>query len=140
MTPYQETYRGSVRPGEVDGSNRLGLVALVHRLSTAAVQCQAHMGLTPELMRELRLGFSTFEFQMAFPGRPPGVGEAVEVKSTIAHVGTSSVRMLHRMERAAGGEVVVILGQMGVNLDLDARRPAPLPPEVADLARSLMSH
>ena len=127
-----------VASDEVDGSGRLSLEGIVHRMSTAALQCQAHMGLTPELMREQRYGFSTFEFQMTFPGEPPRAGEGVEVYSAVAHVGSSSVRMVHRMTRTEAGGEIAILSQMGVNLNLDARRPEALPAEVAARARSLM--
>ena len=128
-----------VAPADVDRSGRLSLAGIVHSLSAAALQCQSHMGLTPDLVRERRFGFSTFEFQMTFPEVPPRVGEGVEVQSAVAHVGKSSVRMIHRMTRVGGGGEIAVLSQMGVNLNLDARRPEALPDEVAARARSLMS-
>ena len=128
-----------VAPGELDWSGRLSLESIVHRMSAAALQCQSFMGLTPDLMRESRLGFSTFEFQMTFPSELPELGEAVEVDSAVAHVGSSSLRMVHRMRRVVGGDVVAVLSQMGVNLNLDVRRPQALPDGVADRARSLMA-
>jgi acyl-CoA thioesterase FadM len=42
-------------------------------------------------------------------------------------VGNSSVRILHRLANARTGELVATLEQSGVHLDLDARRPTPLP-------------
>ena len=128
-----------VAPADVDRSGRLSLEAIVHCLSTAALQCQVHMGLTPDFVREQRLGFSTFEFQMTFPSDPPRVGEGVEAQSAIAHVGKSSVRMVHRLVRVNAGEEIAILSQMGVNLNLDVRRPEALPDAVAARAKSLMN-
>ena len=46
------------------------------------------------------------------------------VETGIAHLGNSSLRLMHRMIHARTGAVVAQLGQFGVNLDLDARRPA----------------
>ena len=128
-----------VLPGEVDWSGGLSLEGMVHRLSTAALQCESYLGLTPALLREERLGFSTFEFQMSFPSPPPTVGEQLEVHSAVAHVGSSSVRMVHRLRRVDGGGEVAILSQMGVNLNLDARRPQALSDEVAARARALLA-
>ena len=130
--------RDVVRGGETDWRGELDLSGYVHRFSTAAAQCQSHIGLTPTLMREERRGFSTFEFQLSFDGPPPRAGDGVQVKSTVAHVGTTSLRLVFRMERSATGELLALLSQMGVNLDLDERRPAAIPLEIARKARSVM--
>jgi acyl-CoA thioesterase FadM len=77
-------------------------------------------------MREQNRGFSTFEFQLAFEhGVRPG--DPLLVRSALTHVGNSSMRILHVMTDERSGERVATLEQSGVHLDLDARRPAPLP-------------
>jgi len=55
------------------------------------------------------------------------------------HVGTSSVRLLHVMTNEKSGERVATLEQFGVHLDLDARRPAPLPDALRDKARAMLA-
>ncbi len=93
--------------------------------------------MTPSYQREQRRGFSTFEFQLTTTGalRP---GTPVVVRSGLLHVGSSSMRLFHVMCDARTGAEVAALHQLGVHLDLDARRPAPLPAALADKARALL--
>jgi acyl-CoA thioesterase FadM len=77
-------------------------------------------------MREAHRGFSTFEFQLAFEG-DVRAGDPLDVRSALTHVGNSSMRLLHVMTDERSGQRVAALEQSGVHLDLDARRPAPLP-------------
>jgi len=88
-------------------------------------------------MRDQHRGFSTFEFQLGFEG---GVraGDPLIVRSALTHVGNSSMRILHVMTDERSGERVATLEQSGVHLDLDARRPAPLPPPLRDQALKLL--
>ena len=64
--------------------------------------------------------------------------EPYTVETGIAHLGNSSLRLVHRMTNTRTGTVVARLGQFGVNLDLDARRPARWTDEVRDKAVALL--
>jgi acyl-CoA thioesterase FadM len=44
----------------------------------------------------------------------------------------------HRMEHAGTGALVATLDQLGVHLDMDARRPTALPTALRDRARALV--
>jgi acyl-CoA thioesterase FadM len=125
----RDAARDAVRPTEVDACGRLRLSAAVHRFTAANGHALAGIGMTPRYMREASRGFSTFEFQLGFEG---GVreGDPLSVRSGLTHVGNSSIRILHVMTNERSGERVAALEQSGVHLDLDARRPAPLPPEL----------
>ena len=93
--------------------------------------------MTPSYMREQGRGFSTFEFQFAATGRlQPGT--LVFVRSGLLHVGTSSLRLFHVMCDARTDTELATLHQAGVHFDHDARRPAPLPAELAARARALL--
>jgi acyl-CoA thioester hydrolase len=133
----RDSARDAVRPTEVDARGRLLLSAAVHRFSAANGHALAAIGMTPRYMREASRGFSTFEFQLGFAG---GVrdGDPLGVRSGLTHVGNSSVRILHVMTNERSGERVATLEQSGVHLDLDARRPAPLPPELRARALTLL--
>jgi acyl-CoA thioester hydrolase len=137
LAGFFDTARDAVKPGEVDTSGRLALAAAVHRFSAANGHAAAGLGLTPRYMREANRGFSTFEFQLAFEA---GVraGDPVLVRSALTHVGNSSMRMLHVMTNERSGERIAALEQSGVHLDLDARRPAPLPPPLRAQALKLL--
>lgn len=128
----------SCKPWEVDLNGHVGFQFYVHRFSAAMAQALNAMGLSSAYMHEHRRGFSTFEFQLRF-FKELHAGDIVRVRSGIMHLGGSSVRMLHRMSNVRTGEPVAQLSQYGVNLDLDARRPARLPDEVREKARALLA-
>ena len=126
-----------VRPEEVDWSGQLDLSSNIHRFSAANQNIQTRFGMSRSYADQNRIGFSTFEFQLSFPGTHLRSGEAQQVFSSIAHVGRTTMRTVHRMERS-GGETVALLSIMGVHLDLDRRRPCPFPEELVSRAREIM--
>ncbi|HET7341467.1 MAG TPA: thioesterase family protein [Methylomirabilota bacterium] len=126
LNGFRVSARDAVKPAEVDVNGRLALSAAIHRFSAANGHTLAAFGLTPRYMREANRGFSTFEFQLAFE-RGVRAGDPLTVHSALTHVGNSSMRILHVLSDARSGECVGSLEQSGVHLDLDARRPAPLP-------------
>ena len=134
---FRDSSRDTVRPEEVDVVGRVGLMHYVHRFSAANVQATAVFGMTPGYMRTERRGFSTFEFQLEFFGalRP---GDVACVRSALLHVGNSSMRLFHVMTNERTGERVATLEQLGVHLDMDARRPTPLPDAIRDKAKAIL--
>jgi acyl-CoA thioesterase FadM len=88
-------------------------------------------------MRSEQRGFSTFEFRLALSGALRA-GDFVLVRSGLAHVGNSSMRILHRMTEARTGALVATLDQAGVCLDLVARRPAPLGEDMRERAIGML--
>jgi acyl-CoA thioester hydrolase len=131
------TARGRIRPPDLDEFGRFSLAALVHRFTDALIQASAAIGITADYMKTERRGFSTFELALRI-GDAPGLGESYLVETGIAHLGSSSIRFLHRMIDPRSGGEFARLGQFGVQLDLDARRPAPLPPEIRTAAARLL--
>jgi len=131
------TARGRVRPADLDEFGRLSLVAFVHRFTDAVIQVSAAIGMTADYMKTERRGYSTFELALQVNGAPR-LGEPYLVESGIAHLGNSSIRLFHRMCDPRSGIEFARLGQFGVQLDLDARRPAALPPEIRAAASRLL--
>ena len=131
----RDSARDTIRPWEAGGSGPTALAAYVHRFSAANSHVLAEFGMTPAYLRDQRRGFSTFEFQFGATSalRP---GALVVVRSWLLHVGTSSLRLYHVMSDARTGAELATLHQAGVHLDQDARRPAPLPAELAARARA----
>ena len=134
---FMASTRDAVKADEVDAAGRLLLPAAIHRFSAANGHVLAAFGLSPRYMREHDRGFSTFEFQLGFEA---GVraGDPLLVRSALTHVGSSSMRILHVMTDERSGERVATLEQSGVQLDLAARRPTALSPELRDRARGLL--
>ncbi|HEV2302289.1 MAG TPA: thioesterase family protein [Stellaceae bacterium] len=131
------TSRDRVRPADLDESGHLSLAGFVHRFTAGCIQGLAAIGLSAEYMHEERRGYSTFELKLAID-KAPRLGDAVLVETGILHLGNSSVRFLHAMVNPESGEEFGRLGQFGVQLDLDARRPAALPPQFRARAQALM--
>lgn len=134
---FLDSSRDAVKPSEVDLLGGLAPSAAVHRFSAANGHVLAAFGFTPRYMRERNRGFSTFEFQLGFEA---GVcaGDPLLVRSALTHVGNSSMRILHAMTNLRTGDRVSTLEQSGVHLDLDARRPAPLPDDLRVRALKLL--
>jgi acyl-CoA thioesterase FadM len=134
---FRESARDTVKPGEVDVRGQIALTHYVHRFSAANGHATAAFGITPGYMRSERRGFSTFEFQLELGGaaRP---GDSVCVRSALVHVGNSSMRLLHVMTNERTGERIATLEQLGVHLDMDARRPTPLPDAIRSRAQAMV--
>jgi acyl-CoA thioester hydrolase len=132
-----ETARDTIKPREVDILGQAAFPAYVHRFSAANGHLLAGFGMSPAYMRTEARGFSTFEFRLRLLGALRA-GDLVQVRSALLHVGTSSLRLLHRMTNGRTGEEVATLTQSGVHLDVGARRPAPLPDSLRERAKTLL--
>ncbi len=117
------TARGRVKTTDIDAAGHFALGAIVHRFSNASGQLDAAIGMNADLMQQQRRGFSTFELILQMLGALR-LDAPYLVESGIAHLGNSSLRKVHRMTDPQTGAEIARLSQFGVNLDLDARRPA----------------
>ena len=131
------TARGRVRPADLDSVGHFGLAAIVHRFTDACIQAGSAIGMDSEYMEKSRRGFSTFELALRIGGAL-GLDDPYLVETGIAHLGNSSLRLVHVMTDPRSGREIARLGQYGVNLDLDARRPARWPDEVRTRAAKLV--
>ena len=129
--------RDVVMPWEIDVTGQCAMSHYIHRFSAATVQLIALFGMTPAYQRDEHIGFSTFEFQLAFFDELHA-GDPVLVKSALLHLGTSSMHALHRMYNARTGVLVAMLLQMGVHLDMAARRSTPLPAALRERAKAML--
>lgn len=133
---FLDSARDTVKPFELDVFGQSAWVFAIHRFSAAGIRTFAEFGMTPAYMREQHRGFSTFEFQLRFLGALRA-GDLVRVRTCVAHVGNSSIRVFHRMTREPDGGLVAELDQFGVHLDTDTRRPTPLPAPLRERAQAL---
>jgi len=81
--------------------------------------------MTAAYMHEQRRGYSTFELDLTQVGSAR-VGDIVDVTTSIAHLGNSSLRFAHCMTGPNGREIAFLV-QSGVHLDMDARRSTAIP-------------
>ena len=131
------TARGRVKPGDVDAAGHFALGAMVHRFSNASGQLGAAIGMDADVMQQQRRGFSTFELNLRMSG-VLRLDAPYLVETGIGHLGNSSLRMIHRMTDPRTGAEFARLSQFGVNLDLDARRPARWPDDIRGRAAALV--
>jgi acyl-CoA thioesterase FadM len=131
------TARGRIKPGDVNAAGHFALGPIVHRFSNASAQTGAAIGMDAAFMRDQRRGFSTFELILRISGVLP-LDAPYLIETGIAHLGSSSLRMIHRMTDPRMGTEVARLSQYGVNLDLDARRAARWPDDIRRRAQALI--
>jgi acyl-CoA thioesterase FadM len=131
------TARDRVKPTDLGPEGEFTLAAFVHRFTAGSVQALAAIGATASYLEAERRGYSTFELALQVTGLPR-LGSAVLVETGIVHLGNSSIRFVHRMRNPADGNEFARLGQFGVQLDLDTRRPAALPETLRTAAARLL--
>jgi len=134
---FTPTARDRVKPADLDRDGDFALAAFVHRFTAGCVQALAAIGATASYLAAERKGYSTFELALQLTGSPRP-GSPVLVETAILHLGNSSIRFLHRMCDPTDGGEFARLGQFGVQLDLDTRRPAALPEALRSAARRLL--
>jgi acyl-CoA thioesterase FadM len=131
------TARDRIRATDLDADGYFTLAAFVHRFTTGCMQALAAIGATASYLEAERKGFSTFELALQVSGWPQP-GSPVLVETGILHLGNSSIRLLHRMSDPVDGREFARMGQFGVQLDLDTRRPAALPETLKTAAQRLV--
>jgi acyl-CoA thioesterase FadM len=128
-TGFMVSAREAINPWQVDLMGHWNFRHYVHCFSAAGAQALVAFGMTPDYRRAERRGLSTFEVDVRFL-RELHVGDLIVVRSALADVGNSSFRLIHKMYEARGGGLAATMSQYGVHLDLETRRPTPLPPEL----------
>ena len=134
---FIDTVRDRIKPTDLSSDGKLALCAMVHRFTAANIQALAAIGATSSYMQTERRGYSTFELALRVTGSPQ-LGDPILVKTGIAHLGSSSIRFVHHMSDPASGTEYARLGQFGVQLDLDTRRPAALPERLRAAATRML--
>jgi acyl-CoA thioesterase FadM len=131
------TGRNRVKQWEVGEGGTMSLAAHVHRFSEAGMQFLSSIGMTGEYMHQNRRGFSTLALDLRLVACAKA-GDRIDVRTSIAHLGNTSLSYLHHMSGADGREIATLL-QVGVHLDLDARRPTAMPPAIRETISKLVS-
>ncbi len=123
----------------LDLQGHLSIEGIVHLFSDASVQSQMRIGMTPQYMRDNRIGFSTMEFRFTFHESTPRPGDMVEIRSRITKIGSTSLGFAHGLWNVNTGTLLATLTQAGVHLDLNRRRPASLPDVIRTKAKELLN-
>ena len=130
--------RNTVQPDELDVLGHVTFSRYIRRFSAANMHVMTAVGFSAEYMASQRRGISTFELDVRFLNELH-VGDLVMVDSTLADVGRSSFRLVHKMTNVRTGELAAQMSQYSVHLDLDARRPVALPDDIRERAKALIA-
>jgi acyl-CoA thioesterase FadM len=132
----QLSARDRVKAWEIDEAGAMSVAAHIHRFSAASMQTLAAVGMTSRYMQDRRRGYSTFELDF-IQCVGAGVGDIIEVTTSVAHLGNSSLRLAHSMTGRKGAQIASLM-QSGVHLDTDARRSAAIPDELRPTIERLL--
>jgi acyl-CoA thioesterase FadM len=131
------TARNRVKPWEIDENGTMSLAAVIHRFSGAGMQFLSSVGMTGAYMHENRRGFSTLALDLRVAASAKA-GERIDVRTSISHLGNTSLSYVHHMS-ATDDREIASLEQVGVHLDLDARRPTAVPAAIRESITKLLS-
>lgn len=131
------TYRGTVRPDELDRLGHMNIQHYMGRISLAGFAVMEKIGLDQDSAEHGRKALSMLRCEIDFR-RELTAGEAIRIETEMQAVGTKSLTFGHRMFVEADGALAMQAKVVAVCIDLDARKSAPLPDGVAATARSLL--
>ena len=123
---------------EIDASKHLRVSNCVHRFSSSGGQLMSRFGWTAQYETEFDIGFSTFEMQLDLSNLPL-CGALLDTQARLAHIGRSSVHIVHRILNPATGQTIATLHQLGVHLNKAARRPSPIADHIKESASASMT-
>ena len=92
----------------------------------------------PELIRDRRLGFPTVAIESDFSA-PLEYGDVAVVELLVERVGRSSAGFRYTIRRKRDGERSFRARITNVLMNLDTRRPVPLPPELRSILEQSLS-
>ena len=135
--PAFVTYRGTVRPDELDRLGHMNVQHYMGRISHAGFAVMEKIGLG-ESSAHGRKALSMLRCEIDFR-RELTQGEAIRIETEMQTVGTKSLTFRHRMIVEADGALAMEAKVVAVCIDLDTRKSAPLPDDVAATARALIA-
>jgi acyl-CoA thioester hydrolase len=132
---FVETYLGRVSPQECDHLGHMNVQFYVARVSDAAWQVMASIGITAAFVRERRQAPAAVKQEIAYL-RELLAGDLVRMESGVLRAEERKLTFLHRLTNIETNQVVMTSTVLTVNMDLDARRSVPLDPAILARARA----
>ena len=129
-----ETHLGRVAQSECDHLGHMNVQFYVAKVSDAAWHVMASIGITPAFIRERRQAPAAVRQEIAYL-KELLAGDLLRMESGVLEASERKLTFFHRLVKVETGQVAMTSKVYTVNMDLDARRSAPLDPAV--LARAL---
>jgi len=130
-----ETYLGRVSPLECDHLGHMNVQFYVAKVSDAAWHVMASIGITPGFIRERRQAPAAVK-QEIFYLKEALAGDLLRMESGVLEASERKITFYHRLTKIETGHVVMTSKVFTVNMNLDARRSAPLDAAVLACART----
>jgi acyl-CoA thioester hydrolase len=142
MPSFIETHRTTVTPAQCDHLGHMNVQHYVAIVSAGFDTLLGRLGLPPSEIERRRIGMAAVRMEIDYLAEARA-GDALVLYSTVEHVGGRSLRIRHRLCRAADAagaadeqELMRTLA-IGVPMDLDRRQGTDLPPDVRAAAEAM---
>jgi acyl-CoA thioester hydrolase len=119
-----ETYRGVVYPWQMDHMDHMNVQFYTARFDEATWHLFAALGMTPGYFKQNRRGMAAVE-QRTWYKQELHAGALIRISSELLEMKPKSIRFLHRMFDADGGDEVAATELVGVHIDTDTRKAVP---------------
>jgi acyl-CoA thioester hydrolase len=120
------SYRGTVYPWHCDHMGHMNVMWYVGKFDEATWHLLAQLGFTPSRLRDEQRGMvavsQTIEYKTELLA-----GDILSIRSSIQHIGTTSIRFRHEMFNEETGALAAVTNLVGVHIDRSTRKPQPLP-------------
>ena len=130
-----ETYLGRVSPLECDHLGHMNVQFYVAKVSDAAWHVMTSIGITPAFIRERRQAPAAVKQEIAYL-KEALAGDLLRMESGVLEANGRKITFYHRLTKIETGQVVMTSKVFTVNMDLDARRSAPLDADVLACAQA----
>ena len=133
-----ETYRGTVFPWECDSNGHMNVRFYVAKFDEGTWQFFAQIGASRDELKRRNCGPMAVSQNIAYK-RELMPGDTIVVHSSVVSLGNSSCRFRHVMTELGSGAVAAEMEIVGVFVDLGARKPMPVWPELRAKAEALLA-
>ncbi len=134
----RETYRGTVYPWQCDHMGHMNVMWYVGKFDEATWQLFHAIGLTPSFLRDRGRAMAAVEQRIRYQ-RELHAGSVVSIRSALVEVREKVVRFVHEMKNDETGEMAAVCALTGVHIDAKTRKSCPLPGEILQRGRELVT-
>jgi acyl-CoA thioester hydrolase len=124
-----ETYRGIVRPDEIDQMGHMNVTYYVDKFDHGSWGFFGEIGMDAAWMVKNRRGMMAVDQHIKYRAELVS-GDRVVVTTDVLDMSEKTIRILHTMINVATGDVAATAEMVAVFVDLDSRSGLPIPPDV----------
>jgi len=132
-----ETHRDVVYPWQCDHMGHLNVMYYTGMFDRATWHLFGRIGAAADYVRDTEHGWAAVRSEIDYL-RELLPGDMVVIRSRFLEVGERKAVFEHELTDALTGEVCAVNRLVGVHLDLQARRAAPIPDDVRAAVDALM--